>query len=229
MHRGLEYFKNHLSLIGGDESLEKLIQKAKDNGPGVIFLTAHSGNWELSTAAVPQKFGLTLSVVGRSQGWLANELLNRISSKGGGEFIFKDGGAKDMLKLLRQGGFLGTLFDQADIVGSGGAKLMFLGKPAVTTLGPLRLAARTGASLVPLFCRRAGDRHIIEVSAPIAPPPDPKDRQWLMTTAQALNDLLADFVRRHPDQWMWSHRRWKMPERFQEDDLSPEDSPARLD
>jgi KDO2-lipid IV(A) lauroyltransferase len=210
MHRGLDYFQDSVELIGGQD-IPELIKRAKDSGSGLIFLPGHAGNWELSTAAVPSKFNIALSVVGRSQGWLSNEILTRIRSKGGGQFIFKDGGAKDMLRLLRGGGFLGTLFDQASIVGPDGVKLTFMGRPALTTLGPLRLAARTGAALVPLFCRREGKKHVIEIYSPIFPPSDPKNRKWQISEAQALNDLLADFLRRHPEQWMWSHRRWKMP------------------
>jgi KDO2-lipid IV(A) lauroyltransferase len=65
--------------------------------------------------------------------------------------------------------------------------------------------------VVPYLSRREGGRHVFEVLRPLAPPPS-GDRAWLAETAQALNDFLGDFIRRHPDQWMWSHRRWKTPE-----------------
>ncbi|MDR1051866.1 MAG: lysophospholipid acyltransferase family protein [Deltaproteobacteria bacterium] len=212
LHRGLGYFRGSLVFEGDEEGLRETVAAARREGRGLVLLTAHAGNWELASAAVPEFLGIGLSVVGRTQGGLSDAILRRVRSLGGGEFIHKDGGARAMLSLLRSGGFLGTLFDQADIVGSGGGRLSFMGRPAMTTLGPERLAARTGAALAPLFCRREGGKNIIEIHKPFAPPADPKDRGWVLTTAQALNDLLADFVRRHPEQWMWSHRRWKMPE-----------------
>ncbi|MDR1110383.1 MAG: lysophospholipid acyltransferase family protein [Deltaproteobacteria bacterium] len=220
LHRGLGYFEGRVEMAGAAGGIPALVEEAGKTGRGVIFLTAHAGNWELSTAAVPARFGFKVSVVGRSQGRLSNEILGRIRSKGGGQFIFKDGGAVAMLRLLRSGGFLGTLFDQADIVGTGAAKLTFMGRPALTTLGPLRLAAKTGAPVVPFFCRRQGDRHVIEFSPHLTPPPG-NDRDWLLDSAQKLNDLLAGFIRLHPDQWMWSHRRWKMPDNHEEGHGSP--------
>jgi KDO2-lipid IV(A) lauroyltransferase len=216
MHRGYGHFDGRVSITGAVGAVERLIEGARNGGPGIIFMTAHAGNWELSSAAMPKRFGISLDAVGRSQGRVADHILTRVRTQGGGRLIFKDGGAREMLRILKGGGFLGTLFDQADIVGTGGAKLSFMGRPAVTTLGPPKLAARTGASMVPLLCRRDGAEHHIEILDPLGPPTDPKDREPLLAAAQKLNDLLSDFIRRHPEQWMWSHRRWKMPEKFRD-------------
>ncbi|MDR0356689.1 MAG: hypothetical protein LBJ64_13285 [Deltaproteobacteria bacterium] len=216
MHRGLDCFKGRVEFVGADE-LTALIAQAKSGGAGLVLITAHAGNWELAPAALSGAFNFDISVVGRSQGELSNEILTRLRSRGGGLFIFKDGGARIMLKILRQGGVIGTLFDQADIVGTGGAKLLFMGREALTTLGPFRLAAASGAAVVPLFCRRDGQKHIIEIHPAIKPPANPKDRRWLLSAAQLCNDLLSDFLRRHPEQWMWSHRRWKKPEKPKEE------------
>jgi KDO2-lipid IV(A) lauroyltransferase len=211
MHRGMDYFRDRCQHVGETEPIKGIIESARQAGCGVIFLTAHSGNWELSSAALPERYGVKISVVGRSQGWLLDEILKRVRGHGGGGFIAKDGGARTMLNILRVGGVLGTLFDQAAIVGPGSEKLTFMGRPAMTTMAPLRLSVKTGAPVLTFFCHRQGDRHIFE-AAPAQFPPQGKDRQWLLETAQRLNDLLADFIRRHPDQWMWSHRRWKMPD-----------------
>jgi KDO2-lipid IV(A) lauroyltransferase len=211
LHRGFDYFKGCCQFEGLTEPVPAIVESTKETGRGVIFLTAHSGNWEISPAAVSVRFNFKVSVVGRSQGHIADQILSRIRSQGGGEFIYKDGGARTMLTLLKNGGFLGTLFDQAAVVGSNIAELTFMGRPAMTTLGPVRLAAKTGAAVVPFFCRREGRRHIFEFVAPIFPPQG-NDREWLNQSAQKLNDQLADFIRRYPDQWMWSHRRWKMPD-----------------
>jgi KDO2-lipid IV(A) lauroyltransferase len=219
LHRGLNYFKGHWTISGG-ESLQKALSECRESGRGIIFATAHLGNWELSSLAFSFQFDFVAAVVGRSQGgFLANEILTRIRTQDGTSFICKNGGAREMLKLLRSGRILGTLFDQADIVGHGGAKLDFMGKPALTTLGPLKLAARTGALIVPVFNRREGDHHFYEIHPTITPPVD-WGQPWLLTTAQTLNNMLGDFIRRYPDQWMWGHRRWKTPEGLKEDPTS---------
>ncbi|MDR1487580.1 MAG: hypothetical protein LBT62_06285 [Deltaproteobacteria bacterium] len=211
LHRGLKYFRGRFTISGGEE-LSQLLIESQTSRRGIVFLTAHSGNWELSAIAVPNQFGFKASVVGRTQGgFFSNEILTKIRTQTGNDFILKYGGAKTMLQLLRSGGILGTLFDQADIVGNSGAKLDFMGKPALTTLGPLKLAAKTGAAVIPCFCRREGDHHYFSIAPAITAPPD-WGQQWLLSTAQSLNDQLGDFIRRYPDQWMWGHRRWKIPQ-----------------
>jgi KDO2-lipid IV(A) lauroyltransferase len=209
-HRGLAAFEGTYETAGWD-GLGPLIRELRAGGRPLLFLTTHSGNWELSNLAMTRTFGFTAASVGRTQGWLADAILRRIRTRDGNRLILKHEGAMTMLRHLKAGGILGTLFDQADIVGSNGASLMFMGRPALTTLGPLKLAARTGAAVVPYFSRRLGDRHVFEIAGPIAPP-EGADRTWLLETAQHLNDLLGAFIRLHPDQWMWGHRRWKTPE-----------------
>jgi KDO2-lipid IV(A) lauroyltransferase len=210
LHRGFDSLSDRCEVSGGEE-VEELIRRSRQEGRGVVFLTGHIGNWELGPPLMSRKFNIDISVVARTQGRLADYVLGRIRSQDGNRVILKHEGARVMLKHLRSGGMLGTLFDQADIAGPGGAKLLFMGKPALTTLGPLKLAARTGAGVVPAFSRRQGDRHILEI-APVLLPPTDGAREWLAPTAQVLNDLLGDFIRRYPDQWMWGHRRWKLPE-----------------
>ncbi|MDR1050369.1 MAG: hypothetical protein LBP95_04675 [Deltaproteobacteria bacterium] len=193
----------------GVENIRDLVLRARKSGPGIIFLTGHAGNWELASLALGDKFDIKIDVVGRSQGPVFDELLKRARSSGGGRYIFKDGGARDMLGLVRGGGFLGTLFDQAAMVGPLRARLSFLGREALTGLGPFKLASMTGAHLVPILCRRERGRHVVEIYPPVSPPQDKRDKNWMMTTAQHLNDLLGGFITRYPDQWLWSHRRWK--------------------
>jgi KDO2-lipid IV(A) lauroyltransferase len=210
LHRGIDSFRSLYEVSGG-QGVKEIVSYAREHGQGMIFLTAHTGNWELTTLLITEEFDFRAAVVARTQGPISDSVLSRIRTQGGNKVILKHEGAKVMLKHLRSGGVLGTLFDQADIVGPGGAKIIFMGKPALTTLGPLKLAARTGARVVPLFSRRQGGRYYYEV-APVLTPPSDGARDWLVPTAQKLNDLLGDFIRRFPDQWMWGHRRWKIPE-----------------
>jgi KDO2-lipid IV(A) lauroyltransferase len=207
LRKGLDYFQGRFSVVNAETAWEALEICRRENR-GLIFLTGHVGNWELSCNALPSYFDFKVTVVGRSQGALANALLTRLRAKGGNDFIFKDGGAGAMLKLLRSGGVLGTLFDQSALVGAEGVPLNFMGRPALTTLAPLKLAAKTGSLVIPFFSRREGTSHYFEIY-PYLIPPKRLDRDWPLRETQALNDLLAGFVRKFPDQWMWGHRRWK--------------------
>ena len=207
IHRGVDYFAGRYTVLGQERAQEAL-DRGRREKRGLIFLTGHVGNWELSCKILPLYFGFTVTIVGRSQGALGDALLIRLRTQGGNNFVFKDGGAGAMLKLLRAGGVLGTLFDQSALVGGEGATLSFMGRPALTTLAPLKLAAKTGALVVPFFSRREGTNHYFEIF-PYLTPPIRADRDWLIQSTQALNNLLAEFIRERPDQWMWGHRRWK--------------------
>jgi lauroyl/myristoyl acyltransferase len=52
---------------------------------------------------------------------------------------------------------------------------------------------------------------------PIFDPPEKNDSQGFLALGQKLNDLLGDFIKRYPDQWMWGHRRWKTTEGVKKD------------
>jgi KDO2-lipid IV(A) lauroyltransferase len=220
LHRGVGYFKERYFFVN-PEIVTNVRAESLKSGQGIIFLTVHCGNWELLPAMVADHFNLGhMSVVGRAQGHFSNAVLTKIRETCGGEFIYKDGGAVTMLNTLKSGGIVGTLYDQAAMVGPNVAKLTFMGRPAMTTLGPLRLAAKSNAIIIPLYGRRQGASHIVEFAQPLVSPTGragAKNQEWLMETTQRLNDILADFIRRYPDQWMWSHRRWKRPELGEEE------------
>ncbi|MDR2140724.1 MAG: lysophospholipid acyltransferase family protein [Deltaproteobacteria bacterium] len=215
LHHGVGHFQGHWQ-IPGQESAWEALEIGRRENRGVIFLTAHIGNWELSSRVLPLYFNFKIYIVGRTQGPVADALLIRIRTRGGHSVIFKDGGARAMLKILRSGGVLGTLFDQSALVGGEGVPLNFMGRPALTTLAPLRLAAKTGALVVPIFSRRAGADHYFEIF-PYLTPPARADQDWALSSTQALNDLLAGFIKKYPDQWMWGHRRWKSLEGIKAD------------
>ncbi|MDR1607953.1 MAG: lysophospholipid acyltransferase family protein [Deltaproteobacteria bacterium] len=215
IHQGVGYFQGHWT-IHNQELVWEALDLAKREKRGLIFLTAHIGNWELSCQVLPLFFHFKVHIVGRSQGLWADELLTRLRTRGGHELIFKHRGAGVMLKILRSGGVLGTLFDQAALVGAEGTPLSFMGRPALTTLAPLKLAGKTGALVIPFFSRREGAFHHFEMF-PYLTPPARADHDWLIQSTQALNNLLAEFIRQYPDQWMWGHRRWKNIEGIKSD------------
>ncbi|MDR1085781.1 MAG: lysophospholipid acyltransferase family protein [Deltaproteobacteria bacterium] len=215
LHQGVDYFEGQWSILGQSYARQAL-NTAREQKKGLIFLTAHIGNWELSCQVLPLFFGFKVHIVGRTQGLVADSLLIKLRTMGGHFFIFKDGGAGTMLKILRSGGILGTLFDQSAMVGGEGVPLDFMGRKALTTLAPLKLAAKTGALIIPFFSRRDGSYHYFELFPYLTPPPK-ADQSWLIQSTQALNDLLADFIMKYPDQWMWGHRRWKNLEGIKND------------
>jgi KDO2-lipid IV(A) lauroyltransferase len=86
---------------------------------------------------------------------------------------------------------------------------VFLGRAVLADRAPAALAASTGAPLVVATSRRAADgAHRLEVLAVLHPPARP-GRAWIDGATRAATRALDAFVRRHPSQWLWLHRRWK--------------------
>jgi KDO2-lipid IV(A) lauroyltransferase len=217
--RGLGYFKGRFRLERA-ALFTDLLKEGGPGGRGTILLTAHMANWELMPQAIRELTGAKITIVGRTQGGLLlDRLIFDTRTMTGNGFIFKDMGARAMLGVLKEGGVIGTLYDQAAIVEREGALLTFMGRPAWTNLGPVKLAAKTGAVLLPVFGARDGKEHIFEFSDPVRPPESP-GQDWILKAAQDLNDVLGRRILQSPSEWMWTHRRWKTPEGVKEDPLS---------
>jgi KDO2-lipid IV(A) lauroyltransferase len=113
------------------------------------------------------------------------------------------------LEVLRQNKILFIQLDQN--FGTGGIFVDFFGKKAATAKGPIIFALRTKAAVVPMFIYRENDnmqRLVIEPEVEISQGKDFPDT--VCRTAQKLTDIIEMYVRWHPRDWGWVHRRWKV-------------------
>ncbi len=111
------------------------------------------------------------------------------------------------------------LVDQAPERERAAIRVPFLGAPAWVDLSPALCAMRARAPLVAAFPRRLDDgSHTIDITAILLPPARPS-RAWAVEAMTEVTRQLEAFIRRHPDQWLWMHRRWKgTPERRRPED-----------
>lgn len=185
------------------EGIENLT-KARASGRGVIFVTAHAGNWELLAIMCGLQFG-SISVVARPlNNPYLNALLEKVRAKFGNRVIYKRGALKSLLRLLKGGGIAGILMDQA-VVKEEGHVVEFLGAGAWTLKIPVLLARRTGAAVLPLFIRKTTEGKHEIVIHPEADMSGGSEEQAILR----LNRKIEDYVRANPAQWLWIHRRWK--------------------
>jgi KDO2-lipid IV(A) lauroyltransferase len=94
-----------------------------------------------------------------------------------------------------------------------GVPISFFGRPAWTPIGPVVLARRSGAPIVPMFMYHQGAGHRLVIQ-----PPYPLSRQAdreaaLREDVQRLSEVIEQAVRAAPEEWYWVHRRWKRPSR----------------
>ncbi len=191
--------------VRGQEHVEAVLAE----GRGVILATAHFGNWEL-VAATCVRLGWEGQVVARDANDRPTAQVINSAREGAGVKVLAREDIREMLRTLKAGKFLGILPDQH--AKSGGIWLDFLGRPASTFTGPATLARRTNAAIIPCFGSRRPDETIDVYFLPPLQVPHTDDRNAdIRQATQALNDVLGNEIRKHPEQWLWTHDRWRTP------------------
>ena len=193
--------------VEGREHLDRALARKR----GVLFLTAHLGNWELM-AIVCTLLGYRLYPVARplDNPWL-NGLVDRIRSRHGSTVISKkdESAPRDLIQALRDGDCVGILLDQ-NMSTRNGVFVTFFGRPACTAKGLALIARRTGAPVVPAFIVREEDgRHHIKILPPVEFSHGQNVQEDVITNTARCTAVIERMVRRYPDQWLWMHRRWK--------------------
>lgn len=195
------------------------LDEALAKGRAVVCVSGHFGNYDVFRSALVQR-GFDVGALYRP---MNNQLFNAryeraICAVGGRMFPRGRRGFAQMVRHLRAGKLLALLIDQHM---SKGARLSFFGQPASTAVSAAHLALKYDALLVPIYAVRQADG--LGFAIEVEPPVSHSDEE---TMTQALNDSLEAQVRAHPEQWLWTHRRWKIVaqswaqfEPAQEDDL----------
>jgi KDO2-lipid IV(A) lauroyltransferase len=182
----------------------------RERAAGLLVLSGHFGNWELLVYAHGMR-GHPVSLVHRA---IANPLvdrwLNRLRARAGTRLVRKRRAAGAVLRALHDRELLVLPFDQNSTRGLG-VFVDFFGVPASTNSGIARIALRAGAPVVPVFIVRDGttNRHRVYV-LPIMDAERTGDfREDVRRNTQRFSDAFESMVRRHPEQWLWVHKRWK--------------------
>jgi len=195
-----------LTLVGWDR-----VAEADALGRGLLVLSAHLGNWEVAARPVGLYRGPFHVVVRPFNNPLVYRYMEEERERFGERQIAKRGAAKQLFRVLREGGKAGVVMDQRVRPGQG-IVLPFLGHPALVTPLPASVALRTGAPAVTIVAwPEPGGRYRVELGEPILPPADGDrgDEAVAALTARYLAALETD-IRRHPEQWLWMHRRWRL-------------------
>ena len=185
-------------------------------GRGLIALTSHIGNWELLGGIFPLK-GLKGKAIAKEiyyepyNRWVKNL---RASIKI--QTIYRNQSSREILAWLAEGGIIGILADQ-DISDLKGVFINFFGLPAYTPVAPVTLSLASGAPILPIFLiREPHDRYHIELGAVIRPRIKTTRQEAIREYTQAWMDACENVIRKYPEQWGWTHNRWKTKEKEKE-------------
>ena len=181
---------------------------AREKGKGVIFITGHCGNWELVALTFGFRHDPFVVMVREQKNPYLTRCIEAMRTRYGNSLIYKRTAIREMMKLFRKNGVTGMLIDQA-VMPSEGYRIDFLGRPAWTTSMPVLMARRCGVALVPAFIVRQGGGHRIIIHPQVEFPSQEMDHAAVARDTATLTRDVDDFVRSHPEQWYWVHRRWK--------------------
>jgi KDO2-lipid IV(A) lauroyltransferase len=190
---------------------EERARAAYEQGKGVVFYTGHFGSWELHALVHALRLE-PFSVIARPlDNPRLDALLEKIRRSTGNDVIYRQGMIRRVLRTLQAGHGIAVLIDQ-HIQPRDAVYVDFFDRPAATTAAVAALALRTGAPVVPCFALPLpGGRYRMVYEHPIAPSrlgPDEAVREL----TQRCTDVLEMYVRRHPELWLWMHRRWREEE-----------------
>jgi KDO2-lipid IV(A) lauroyltransferase len=187
---------------------EENLQNALSKGKGVFFLSAHYGNWELTSAAASLKLG-RLAVVARPLDFAPmDKVFKELRSRFGAVVIPHKEAARRIVWALRRKMPIGILLDQKEDWYQG-AFVPFFGRWACTNKGLAVLALRTGAPVVPAFSVRQKNgkyRIVFEKEVELQRTGD-KTRD-VEDNTERFTRVIEMFVRKNPDHWFWFHKRW---------------------
>ena len=194
-------FSNKIQ-VENQEELEKIKLQNKP----VIFISGHFNNFELMAMHI-EKSEINLAAIYRP---LNNNFLNPIMENIRKKYICKKqikkgiSGTKEILKEFKNGTSIALMIDQRV---SEGVKCNLFGKTALTTTIPAQFIKKFNASVVPIYIERLeSDNFKLKILKEIK---FPEETSILEITKQ-LNEVIEKMIKSNPDQWIWTHNRWKI-------------------
>lgn len=199
-----EYLRDKVTIVGQEHFF-----RAKQKGRGVIYLTGHVGNWEMSSHAQSAR-GNSLSIVVRPlDNRYLDQILTRIRTMYGNKLLARRSGLRQIITALKNKEAVGILMDQ-NALRSRGIFVDFFGKPACTVPVIAILALRYHVPVIPGFIVRTGfDTHTLHLGPEVDIQRTGNTQKDIETNTLRFNGIIEDFIRQYPEQWFWIHNRWK--------------------
>ena len=197
---------NRVAVYEGFENFDA----AERRGKGVMFLTAHIGAWEVGSF-VHSVHGHPLRIVMRPlDNPHVDGLVQRYRTLHGNQTFPKDDFARGLLAAMKAGETVGLLMDQ-NMTPPQGIFVPFFGVQACTANGIARMALHTDAAVVPAFTiwDPVLRKYRVHFDPPLTLVRTDNTEADIVTNTAMFNNVLEQYVRKYPDQWLWVHRRWK--------------------
>ena len=184
---------------------QEILEKIKKESKPVIFVSGHFNNFELMAMHI-EKSGIDLAAIYRP---LNNIFLNPIMEKIRKKYICKKqikkgiSGTKEMLQNFKNGSSIALMIDQRV---SQGIRSNFFNKEALTTTIPAQFVKKFNTKVVPIYIERTKNNNF---KLKIYKPLEFENNDSLEKITSDLNKILEKMIINNPDQWIWTHNRWK--------------------
>ena len=199
----LGYFRNNTTHINC-EGKDNLLQITKNNKP-VIFVSGHFANFELMSMEITKQ-NIPLATIYRPlNNFFLNPLMEYLRKKNVCENQIKKGikGVREAIEFLKKKHSVALMIDQRV---SEGERVNFFGQPALTTTLPAQLSMKYQIDIIPVYIKRLKNNNFkIEFFQRI----NPYDYKNKIELTEKLNNVLEKMILMNPDQWIWTHNRWK--------------------
>ena len=193
-------FSNNIEIKG-----QHILDEIKKNNDPVIFVSGHFNNFELMAMQI-EKSGVNLAVIYRP---LNNKFLNFIMERIRKKYICKNqikkgiSGTKQLLSFFKKKTSIALMIDQRV---SQGIKSNFFKKKCHTTTIPAQFVKKFYCDVVPIYIERIGE---INFKLKVYEPLKYNDNDTIESITTNLNSVLEKMILKNPEQWIWSHNRWK--------------------
>jgi Kdo2-lipid IVA lauroyltransferase/acyltransferase len=189
----------------------EVLDKALEAGKGVILVSAHFGNFPLMLVKLSLEGYKTAVIMRPLKEGRVEEIFEAERARIDIETILsipRKDCVEGAIRSLRNNRALLIPLDQN--FGTSGVFVNFFGAQAATATGPVVLAQRTGASIVPCFIVRQKDNtHDIFFEPAIKLEKSKNEQETISRNIQKITDIIEAYIRKYPSQWSWIHRRWK--------------------
>jgi Kdo2-lipid IVA lauroyltransferase/acyltransferase len=186
----------------------EIVSRSLDKGRGVLFLSAHLSNWELTAFAYPKIFNTPLNIIAKKQANKSiNKKINEYRKLSGNEIIEIGYSLKEIFIKLNENKIVCFLIDQSANPDYS-VYVNFFGVKTATFAGPAKIALKLKPAMIFAYGIRTEDLNYNIYFEEIEYTPEPGiDNVEALT--QLIQKKLEDVIRKYPEQWVWFHRRFK--------------------
>ena len=187
---------------------EERVRQAHAQGRGVLLFTGHFGYWEVGAIALAMRVQPMAVMARPLDNPHLHTMLERIRTRSGNSVIYRQGAIRKVLQELAANRAVAILIDQ-HLHTPDAVSVDFFSRPAATTNALAAVALRTGAPVIPAFALPLPNGRYRLVYEHAVEPPASDSEDAVREFTQRCTDVLEMYIRRHPDLWLWMHRRWR--------------------